>query len=66
MPDRYQVVDCSDGRTWAFPERLVAMVCAGAVHARGHEVEVVVVRRRDDGRFTAQPVTRLRQRAVRS
>jgi hypothetical protein len=55
----YQVVDCDNGSSWQFPERMIAMMCAAGVHVSGHEVEVVLLSERGDGRFVAEAVQRL-------
>jgi hypothetical protein len=55
----YQVVDCDSGSAWAFPDRTIAMMCAAGVHVSGHEVEVVLLSARGDGRIVAEAVQRL-------
>ena len=55
----YQVVDCVNGSSWAFPDRTSAMMCAAGVHVSGHEVEVVLLSARDSGRVVAEAVQRL-------
>jgi hypothetical protein len=55
----YQVVDCVNGSSWAFPDRTIAMMCAAGVHVSGHEVEVVLVTERQNGTLIAEPVQRL-------
>jgi hypothetical protein len=55
----YQVVDCVNGSSWAFPDRTIAMMCAAGVHVSGHEVEVVLLSARDSGRVVAEAVQRL-------
>jgi hypothetical protein len=55
----YQVVDCVNGSSWAFPDRTIAMMCAAGVHVSGHEVEVVLLSARDSGRLVAEAVQRL-------
>jgi hypothetical protein len=55
----YQVVDCENGSSWAFPDRMIALMCAAGVHVSGHEVEVVMVSPRGEGRLVAEPVQRL-------
>ena len=57
--ERYEVVDCVDGSSWAFAEQDVALVCAADVRAGGHEVEVLLVTERGDGRFSALPFARM-------
>ena len=51
MNETYQVVDCVNGSSWAFPDRTIAMMCAAGVHVAGHEVEVVLLSVRDDDRI---------------
>jgi hypothetical protein len=55
----YQVVDCVNGSSWAFPDRTIAMMCAAGVHVSGHEVEVLLLSARDSGRVVAEAVQRL-------
>jgi hypothetical protein len=55
----YQVVDCDNGSSWAFPDRTIAMMCAAGVHVSGHEVEVVLLTPRGEGRLVAEAVQRL-------
>jgi hypothetical protein len=55
----YQVVDCVNGSSWAFPDRTIAMMCAAGVHVSGHEVEVVLLSPRESGRVVAEAVQRL-------
>ncbi len=57
--ETYQVVDCVNGDSWAFPDRTMAMMCAAGVHVAGHEVEVVLVTAREDGPLVAEAVQRL-------
>jgi hypothetical protein len=57
--ETYQVVDCVNGDSWAFPDRTVAMMCAAGVHVAGHEVEVVLITARDDGPLIAEALQRL-------
>jgi hypothetical protein len=59
VEETYQVVDCVNGSSWAFPDRTIAMMCAAGVHVSGHEVEVVLLTLRDDGRLAVEPVQRL-------
>jgi predicted ATPase len=59
VEETYQVVDCENGSSWAFPDRTIAMMCAAGVHVSGHEVEVVLLTLRDDGRLAAEAVQRL-------
>jgi hypothetical protein len=57
--ETYQVVDCVNGSSWAFPDRTIAMMCAAGVHVSGHEVEVVLLSERDNGRVIAEALQRL-------
>jgi hypothetical protein len=59
VDETYQVVDCVNGSSWAFPDRTIAMMCAAGVHVSGHEVEVVLLSERDSGRVVAEAVQRL-------
>jgi len=59
MAETYQVVDCVNGTSWAFPDRTIAMMCAAGVHVAGHEVEVVLISAHEDGAFVAEAVQRL-------
>jgi hypothetical protein len=55
----YHVVDCDNGSSWAFPDRMIAMMCAAGVHVSGHEVEVVLISSRGEGQLVAEAVQRL-------
>ena len=59
MEQTYQVVDCDNGSSWAFPDRTIAMMCAAGVHVSGHEVEVVLLSARGEGQIVAEAVQRL-------
>jgi hypothetical protein len=59
LDETYQVVDCVNGSSWAFPDRTIAMMCAAGVHVSGHEVEVVLISQHDNGSLVAEPVQRL-------
>jgi hypothetical protein len=59
MEETYQVVDCVNGSSWAFPDRTIAMMCAAGVHVSGHEVEVVLISARENGALLAEAVQRL-------
>ena len=59
VDETYQVVDCANGSSWAFPDRTIAMMCAAGVHVSGHEVEVVLLSAHESGRVVAEAVQRL-------